>query len=121
MFVPADAHFAVVSRPAELIALDNFAQGTQEYPDRSATLILELERLGPSGPLILDGPGIRTTARLDAAPLPDRFLAQWNQNLSRYPRGVDVILAGPDAISTSGGVWSTTKSYAASVVCPTAS
>jgi alpha-D-ribose 1-methylphosphonate 5-triphosphate synthase subunit PhnH len=70
---PADAHFAVVSCPGELIALENFAQGSQEYPDRSTTLILQLARLGPSGPLGLEGPGIRLRQRLEASPLPRHF------------------------------------------------
>ena len=43
---PADAHFALVSSPSELIALEDFAQGSQEYPDRSTTLILQV---GPAG------------------------------------------------------------------------
>ena len=39
---PADAHFAIIAEPAGLIALDNFAQGTQDYPDRSTTLVLQV-------------------------------------------------------------------------------
>ena len=96
---PADAHFALVSSPGELIALEDFAQGSQEYPDRSTTLILQLARLEPSGPLVLEGPGIRRRQRLEASPLPRDFEAQWLQNRGRFPRGVDLILAGPGALA----------------------
>lgn len=96
---PADAHFALVSSPGELIALEDFAQGSQEYPDRSTTLILQLARLEPSGPLVLKGPGIRRRQRLEASPLPRDFEAQWLQNRGRFPRGVDLILAGPGALA----------------------
>ena len=55
---PADAHFAVVADPASLIAFENFAQGTQEYPDRSTTLILQVASLSSGDQLVLEGPGI---------------------------------------------------------------
>ena len=51
------------ARPS-LIALENFAQGTQEYPDRSTTLILQVdEPRRRRRPLLLEGPGIETHAR----------------------------------------------------------
>lgn len=96
---PADAHFAIVAEPAGLIALDNFAQGTQDYPDRSTTLVLQVESLDAGPGLLLEGPGIRTVAPLAPAPLPRHFVEQWRQNNGRFPRGVDVILAAPGAIA----------------------
>ncbi|RUT93160.1 phosphonate C-P lyase system protein PhnH, partial [Mesorhizobium sp. M7A.T.Ca.TU.009.02.1.1] len=30
---PADAHFAFIAAPAEMMSLDGFSQGTQDYPD----------------------------------------------------------------------------------------
>lgn len=96
---PADAHFVLSSEPASLIALENFAQGTQEYPDRSATLILQVETLTAGVALLLEGPGIETTARLAPSPLPRHFAEQWKQNNQRFPRGVDVILAAPDGVA----------------------
>lgn len=96
---PADAHFALVSAPASLIALDNFAQGTQEYPDRSTTLIFQVASLTTGEDLPLEGPGIERVAMLAPAPLPRHFVEQWKQNRARFPRGVDLILAAPDAIA----------------------
>ena len=96
---PAEAHFALVSHPAELIALENFAQGSQEYPDRSATLVFQLEALETGRRLALEGPGIEREASLAPHPLPRHFVEQWKQNRARFPRGVDLILAGPDAVA----------------------
>lgn len=96
---PADAQFAIVSAPGECIALENFAQGTQEYPDRSATLILQVETLSGGHKLALKGPGIATEAIISPAPLPRHFVEQWRQNGARFPRGVDVVLAAPEGIA----------------------
>lgn len=96
---PDEAHFAVVAAPAELISLDNFAQGTQEYPDRSATLILQVGSLSAGPQLILEGPGIEKAASLSPSPLPRHFVEQWKQNNQRFPRGVDVILAAPEGVA----------------------
>jgi alpha-D-ribose 1-methylphosphonate 5-triphosphate synthase subunit PhnH len=97
--IPADAHFALVSSPGELMALENFAQGSQEYPDRSTTLILQVDTLTRGRELHLEGPGIETHATLAPFPLPRHFAAQWKQNRARFPRGVDLILAAPGAIA----------------------
>lgn len=95
---PADAHFAFASNPAELPALEGFTQGSQDYPDRSATIVLQVASLTSGAPLTLNGPGIETTASIAPSPLPRHFVEQWKQNRARFPRGVDVILAGPDAV-----------------------
>ncbi|MER8397033.1 phosphonate C-P lyase system protein PhnH [Mesorhizobium sp. M0306] len=96
---PADAHFALIATPAEMMALDGFSQGTQDYPDRSTTLILEVGDLVSGAPLLLEGPGIETTATIAPAQMPRHFVEQWKQNNQRFPRGVDVILATTDAIA----------------------
>lgn len=96
---PAEAQFAIVSSPGDSIALENFAQGTQEYPDRSATLILQVETLSGGQPLVLSGPGIASAAAIAPAPLPRHFVEQWRQNGARFPRGIDIILAAPEGIA----------------------
>lgn len=96
---PADAHFAVVADPASLIALENFAQGTQEYPDRSTTLILQVASLSAGDLLMLEGPGIDGSTSFAPSPLPRHFVEQWKQNRARFPRGVDLLLAAPEGIA----------------------
>jgi len=96
---PADAHFAFVATPAEMMALDGFAQGTQDYPDRSTTLILQVSDLTSGTPLLLEGPGIETSATIAPAQMPRHFIEQWKQNIQRFPRGVDIILATAEGIA----------------------
>ena len=60
-----------------------FAIGTSEYPDRSATLIVEVAHLEPSG-ATLRGPGIKDTAKLS---LPD--LKRFQDNAALFPLGHD--------------------------------
>ena len=89
----ADAHFALIAAPAEMMAFDGFSQGTQDYPDRSTTLILQVADFVSGTPLLLEGPGIETTATIAPAQMPRHFVEQWKQNNQRFPRGVDIILA----------------------------
>lgn len=96
---PAEAHFALVADTATLIALENFAQGGQDYPDRSATLILQVDSLDGGAPLRLEGPGIETAATLAPTPMPRHFVEQWRQNSGRFPRGVDLVLAAPGKLA----------------------
>ena len=96
---PADAYFAVVAEPTALIAFENFAQGTQEYPDRSTTLVLQVASLSSGEKLRLEGPGVDGSATIAPAPLPRHFVEQWKQNRARFPRGVDLVLAAPEGIA----------------------
>ncbi|PWJ21884.1 phosphonate C-P lyase system protein PhnH [Jannaschia seohaensis] len=81
----AEATFAV-GRWDDLAPLTDWDAGTPDYPDRSATLIVEVPALDGPGHR-LTGPGIETEASL---PLPDpQALAA---NAARYPLGVDLIL-----------------------------
>ncbi|RRH93870.1 phosphonate C-P lyase system protein PhnH [Mesorhizobium tamadayense] len=96
---PADAHFAIVANPAEMAALDGFSQGTQEYPDRSTTLILLIDDLASGPSLQLEGPGIEKTAMIAPVGMPRHFVEQWKQNNQRFPRGVDIILAAPGSLA----------------------
>jgi alpha-D-ribose 1-methylphosphonate 5-triphosphate synthase subunit PhnH len=96
---PAAAAFALVAEPARLPALDAFAPGTPDHPDRSTTLVLALDALSGEGGLVLEGPGIERTARLSAAPLPEGFPALWARNRALFPRGVDLVLTAPGRVA----------------------
>lgn len=95
----AEAVFALVGVPFSMPAFDRFAQGTQEYPDRSATLILQLESLESGEPLAFKGPGIKDVATIAPRGLPRSFGAQWVVNRKRFPRGVDLVLAAGDVFA----------------------
>lgn len=77
-----EAHFALGDLAA-LLPLARYRAGTPEYPDRSATLIVEMARLEASG-TPLTGPGIAGRAAL-SLPDPDALRA----NAARFPLGLD--------------------------------
>lgn len=90
---PRLAGFALVASSAELPALDAFDPGSAEYPDRSTTIVLQVEGLGEQGDWRLSGPGIRGEAMLSVAGLGGGFVTQWRRNHKRFPQGVDVLFA----------------------------
>lgn len=93
---PARARFAIVADPGAMPEIAAFDAGSDEYPDRSATLIVQAGTLRAGRGLRLSGPGIATDARLEASRLPTRFWEALRGNHARFPRGVDVLLtAGP--------------------------
>jgi alpha-D-ribose 1-methylphosphonate 5-triphosphate synthase subunit PhnH len=93
------AAFAFVADGARAPALEAFSLGTPEYPDRSTTLVLQVEQFCVGESLTLAGPGIPGTQSFAAAPLPSNFGAQLVANRALFPRGVDVILVTDDAIA----------------------
>jgi alpha-D-ribose 1-methylphosphonate 5-triphosphate synthase subunit PhnH len=86
---PASADFAFAVDMDGLPPLAAFAQGSDEYPDRSTTLALAVEKLGSGRALSLAGPGIKERAAL--APLTEDFIAELVANHARFPRGVDCV------------------------------
>jgi alpha-D-ribose 1-methylphosphonate 5-triphosphate synthase subunit PhnH len=90
--VPAEAAYAVVSDAARMPPLAAFAQGTPEYPDRSATLVVQVREMRAGG-WKLEGPGIPGHALFSAAPLPAGFVAQLQANRAGFPCGVDIFFA----------------------------
>lgn len=78
----SEADFAVGGWD-DLQPIDRFRIGEGEYPDRSATLIVEMAALDPAG-AALRGPGIKEVAHLS---LPD--LAAFQGNAMLYPLGLD--------------------------------
>jgi alpha-D-ribose 1-methylphosphonate 5-triphosphate synthase subunit PhnH len=92
------ASFALVGDPQSLPALDRFAFGSNEYPDRSTTLILQVESL-TGGPIVeLQGPGINGTAALCASIQPRDLFERLAINAALFPRGIDVVLVHDDSI-----------------------
>jgi alpha-D-ribose 1-methylphosphonate 5-triphosphate synthase subunit PhnH len=96
---PSDAAFALVAAPQNLSALNGFSLGTQEYPDRSTTIILQVSTLCKGAGLTLEGPGIKGQARVAPDPLPQHFENQWRANRAAFPRGIDLILAAPGCVA----------------------
>lgn len=73
--------------------LSDFPIGTAEYPDRSATLIIEQSNLTNCG-AVLRGPGIKDQAQLS---LPETHAFQGNARL--FPLGLDFIFTSGDRLA----------------------
>jgi alpha-D-ribose 1-methylphosphonate 5-triphosphate synthase subunit PhnH len=92
------ASFALVGDPQNLPALDRFAFGSNEYPDRSTTLILQVESLADGPAVELQGPGIDGAATLCASLQRRELFEQLAVNAALFPRGIDVVLVHDDCI-----------------------
>lgn len=92
------ASFALVADPENLPMLDRFAFGSNEYPDRSTTLVLQVESL-TDGPVVeLQGPGIDGSAALRASIQPHDLFERLSINAALFPRGIDVVLVHDHSI-----------------------
>ena len=91
------ARFVWVAQGDALPALRSLAQGSDIYPDQSATCVVDVVRAIATtaeapGAWQLRGPGIQDMAALQVDGLPDDFETQWAANHTVFPCGVDVVL-----------------------------
>jgi alpha-D-ribose 1-methylphosphonate 5-triphosphate synthase subunit PhnH len=93
------AAFAILSDPERMPPFGQFALGTPDYPDRSGTLILQVDSLEQGQPLALAGPGIKDRATLNATPLPASLAEQLAANRALFPRGIDLLLVTDGAVA----------------------
>ena len=75
------------------LRLSDFQIGTPEYPDRSATLIVEMQNLIQDG-ATLRGPGIKDRAALS---LPETVAFQ--RNAAQFPQGLDFFFTSGSQIA----------------------
>lgn len=96
----ADALFCVASSAGAVPPIETLAQGTDEEPHRSATVIIDAAGVRSTALMTATGPGVDGEVDWDGAGLPasrpdgSGFLTSWAENNARYPRGVDLLLAG---------------------------
>ncbi len=84
--------FGLILDGNELPDLERFNPGDIEYPDRSATLIIQVSPIGIGSGVSLSGPGIRDNTLLHVDGLHPDFWQAMQQNSRRFPLGYDVIL-----------------------------
>ena len=82
------------TRPAASMLM----QGTHEYPDRSATLVIQVTGF-LSGDVTLSGPGINGSESFGVSGLDAAFWAAMAENHARFPTGIDVIFAAPGLVA----------------------
>lgn len=86
------ATFAVITG-SEADPFAGFAIGTDTYPDRAATLVVEVPALDGGPARLWRGPGIDGEVRVAIEGLGPDFLAAWTANHTLFPCGVDLVFA----------------------------
>lgn len=86
-----EAQFAIALDPYELPDLGALNPGTDERPEQSATLIVQVPRLAAGSGVGLTGPGVEVETRLDVEGLPEDFWRQRNRHEALFPCGIDIL------------------------------
>jgi len=90
----AEADFCWIASGAQMPALGQLAQGSAEYPDTSATCIVQVDLLqsaGDAASWTLSGPGVNGRARLQVGGLAPDFAMQRLVSQTHFPCGVDLL------------------------------
>jgi len=95
---PADAAFAVIDGATDAPLLSTFSIGTDQFPDRSTTVIVQCAGLEGGTSVTLSGPGIADTRIVAPDGLRSGFWAEVAANAELYPLGVDVVLSHGNTI-----------------------
>ena len=90
--------FALIGDGESLPPLSRFSFGSEEYPDRSTTLIVQVTSLTQGPAFELRGPGIDGAAVLRTTIAPADLFDRLGANAGLFPRGIDVVLVHDDAI-----------------------
>ena len=94
----ATADFVFFSAMPSLEELNSLQIGTPQYPDRSATVILEMANISAGDGYVLSGPGIQDKHYIDVDGLSQEFIQWWPENRARFPLGIDVYLTSDSAL-----------------------
>jgi alpha-D-ribose 1-methylphosphonate 5-triphosphate synthase subunit PhnH len=95
---PDQAAFALISEEKAAPALSAFNPGDAKYPDRSTTVIVQVESLDGGQTVTLTGPGIKDSATVAPKGLPEGFWKQMQDNNSKFQFGVDVLIVSGQAL-----------------------
>lgn len=96
---PAGAAFALISSTVEMPALSAFNAGNPEYPDRSATLLVQVASLSNASGVRLNGPGLRETVYLDVAGISAAWWRELQASRAAFPCGVDIVFTWGERIA----------------------
>ncbi|NEQ20835.1 MAG: phosphonate C-P lyase system protein PhnH [Microcoleus sp. SIO2G3] len=73
-------------------SLSVFNQGTDEEPEASTTLLVQVENFETGHSVQLTGPGIQSERVLTVKGLSSTFWEELTKNAQTYPLGIDVFL-----------------------------
>ncbi|UZE96243.1 phosphonate C-P lyase system protein PhnH [Alkalimarinus alittae] len=94
---PLDADFVFI-KLSEWQDLESYKQGTEEYPDRFPTLIIESEGLQEKGDIELRGPGIKGLRSVGITGIHQQHIDLLKNNQQRFPMGYDFIFTHADQL-----------------------
>lgn len=95
----AEASFALFSSPDRIGRIEAFSKGTQEYPDRSVTAIVQVADFTDQADWYLSGPGIKHRTMFRPSGLDTAFIDLADRNRALFPRGVDFIFTSPTELA----------------------
>jgi alpha-D-ribose 1-methylphosphonate 5-triphosphate synthase subunit PhnH len=93
------ASFLLGTPASASAALTAASRGTAEYPDASATLIIQVPSLAAGDRVFLKGPGIDGEGEFRTLGLDERFWAAMAENHQLFPLGADVFFTAPAEIA----------------------
>ncbi len=98
MHAPGDACFLVIGEGRDLPDLATIDLGDAEYPERAATLIIQVESLTAGSAKRLRGPGILDQIDVAVTGLAESFWDAFMLNRKRFPLGFDAFLVSGSAV-----------------------
>jgi alpha-D-ribose 1-methylphosphonate 5-triphosphate synthase subunit PhnH len=88
---PGQAVFALITDAGAMPELTIFPVGSEDYPDRSATVIIQVPSLIGGPAMTLSGPGVHGSIGFAPAGLPAAFPEDVAANHALFPRGIDLV------------------------------
>lgn len=92
------ASFALFAENYQGAYFEGFPVGLDDYPERSATLIVQVSALTSGLPHVIRGPGVPSTATFHIDGIRASFWEDWRVNHALYPCGVDVVFTAGRAV-----------------------
>lgn len=92
------ADFAIACAKSGLPDVTQFKQGSDDFPDRSTTLIVQAPDLKTGPAITLTGPGIEHESVLTIAAISDYFWQQRREQKGIFPCGVDIVFTSGDLL-----------------------
>ena len=96
---PGEAEFGLIADLAHMPDFDDFGFDETEYPDRSVTLILQVDAMQSRSGVHFSSPGIECEHVIGIDPLDDEFWRTVQRNNARFPLGIDFIFTSDEAVA----------------------
>lgn len=95
---PEIADFAIIHNCQSMPLLSTFKRGTEEEPEASTTLFVQVENFESGHAVTLTGPGIKSEQVLTVTGLSSIFWEDLTKNVLNYPLGIDIFLFTTDKV-----------------------